>query len=253
MEAPVTKANRALASAVNSRISADAQMLNAKAALWRFGGLGALCALIGVGIGAAFFGYSYVNDSGASADKMATAFVKALESTTLKTAGEVGIKPDAQVSLTTANAEVKLDTSEAVRLDTSNTSVRLDPQSEVKVRAVVDGDIPRPTPSQLGPSRLPNTKSTVVTNYTVFKHVALPTKGTVVTGWVFTSSEQAAPSHEYCYYSDTIKDGVNLTIDLAVNGAMLEKIKNMSGIDGPSAAANCVWFNGSSTVVARTY
>ena len=84
MEAANTHSNRALAQAVNSRITADAVMLSAKSTLWRLTGVGAMCALIGAGVGVVFFGYSYVHDPRTSAEKMVTAFVEALEESTLK-------------------------------------------------------------------------------------------------------------------------------------------------------------------------
>jgi hypothetical protein len=50
---PNSPTNRGLASAVNNRIHSDAVMLLAKATLWRFGGFGLFCLLLGCGVGAA--------------------------------------------------------------------------------------------------------------------------------------------------------------------------------------------------------
>ena len=59
MEIPNTPENRVLANAVNARIKADARILNAKAAFWRLAGWALVCAMIGVGVGAAFVGWTY--------------------------------------------------------------------------------------------------------------------------------------------------------------------------------------------------
>jgi hypothetical protein len=126
MEAANTHSNRALAQAVNSRITADAVMLGAKSTLWRLTGVGAMCALIGLGIGAAFFGYSYVHDPRTSVDKMAGAFIEALEKSTLKMTGEVKLDTDATVKLDPNGAQVKVDPTSTVRLNASDAVVRLD-------------------------------------------------------------------------------------------------------------------------------
>jgi hypothetical protein len=59
MELPATKENRVLANAVNARIKSEARHQNAQAAFWRLAGWGALAALTGLGLGGAFYGYSY--------------------------------------------------------------------------------------------------------------------------------------------------------------------------------------------------
>jgi hypothetical protein len=245
MEVANTRSNRALAQAVNSRITADAVMLSAKSALWRLTGVGAMCALVGAGVGAAFFGYSYLHDPRTSAEKMATAFVDALEKSTLKMTGDVKLDPQATVKLD-AGAQVKVDPVSTVRLDASNTVVRLDPNAVVKFQGSDNGDIPRPTQNQLGSNTLPASKVQVVTNYTVFKNVAY-SKGTVVTGWSFGSNEETAPSSEYCYYMETINDGIGVKMDLAKNGQFIQKGQSPAAFDRRNAAANCVWFGGGST------
>jgi hypothetical protein len=245
MEAANTQPNRALAQAVNSRITADAVMLNAKSTVWRLIGVGAMCGLIGLGVGAAFFGYSYIHDPRTSAQKMAQAFAEALEKTTLTTTGEVKLDPQAAVKLDTKGAQVQVDPTSTVRLDASGSVVRLDPNAVVNVRGV-SPEVPRPTPVQLNPNTVPGSRwANVVTNYTVFKYVTYG-KAQVVTGWVFNSNEDLSPRSEYCYYSETIQDGVSARIELARDGRAL-KGGSPPNVDRTSAAANCVWFGGGST------
>jgi hypothetical protein len=243
MEAANTQPNRALAQAVNSRITADAVMLKAKSTVWRLTGLGAMCALIGLGVGAAFFGYSYIHDPRTSAQKMAQAFAEALEKTTLTTTGEVKLDPQAAVKLDPNGAQLRVDPTSTVRLDASGTVVRLDSNAVVNVRSVTP-NVPRPTPHQLDPN--PGSRQlNVVTNYTVFKTVPHG-KGEVVTGWVFTSNEEVSPRREFCYYSEQIRDGVHARFDLAQDGRLL-KSESPVTFDRNSAVANCVWFTGGFT------
>jgi hypothetical protein len=243
MEAANTQPNRALAQAVNSRITADAVMLSAKSTVWHLTGVGAMFALIGLGVGVGFFGYSYVHDPRTSAQKMAEAFAEALEKSTLRTTGEVKLDPQATVRLDANGAQVRVDPTGTVRLDTTGAVVRLDPNSVANLRGVPP-DVPRPTEHQLRPSTLP--QANVVTNYTVFQTVKLG-KGAVVTGWKFTSNEEVSPSHEYCYYSESIQDGVAARFDLATNGRLDLRGQAPKAVDRAGAAANCVWFSGGST------
>jgi hypothetical protein len=243
MEAANTQPNRALAHAVNSRITADAVMLRAKSTVWRLTGVGAMCALIGLGVGAGFFGYSYIHDFRTSAEKMAQAFAEALEKSTVRTTGEVKLDPQATVKLDANGAQVKLESTGTVRLDTSGAVVRLDPGAVVNVR--VPPEVPRPTPDQIKPvPPFPTAKP--VTNYTVF-HTLKYGDGNVTTGWKFTSNEEVSPNNQYCFYLEAIQDGVRTMFDLAENGRLDRKGVAPKGIDRTSAAAYCVWFGGGST------
>jgi hypothetical protein len=244
MEAANTQPNRALAQAVNSRITADAVMLKAKSTVWRLTGVGAMCALIGFGVGVGFFGYSYIHDPRTSAQKMAQAFAEALEKSTLRTTGEVKLDPQATVKLNANGAQVKVDPTGTVRLDASGTVVRLDPNALVNVRPVTP-EVPRPPNHQTNPDTAPP-RGNVVTDYTVFKTVKYG-NGEVVAGWNFTSNEEISPRHEYCYYSESIRDGVIAQFTLARNGHLDPKGAPPPNVDRASAAANCVWFGGGST------
>ena len=206
MELPNSTENRVLASAVNSRIRSDARLLNARAALYRFAGIGILCALGGAGIGAAFYGYSYTNDPTFPTEKVAKTVAAALSQVTLKTEGTV-----------------KLDT-----------DARIEARSEV----------PKPSTAQLGTGATPESKAAVQTNFTVFKNVPYGS-GEVVTGWNFTASDQKAPGRQYCYYSEQLDGQSQVTVALGENGLMLPQDKARTNVDPKIAASNCVWFKGS--------
>jgi hypothetical protein len=206
MEVPNTPENRVLASAVNARIKSDARLLNARAALYRLAGVGLLCALVGVGIGAAFYGYSYANDPTFPTEKVANSVAAALSKVTLKTEGTVKLDPDAKLEVAGARPE-----------------------------------IPTPTAAQLGAGATPDSKAAVLTNFTVFKNVPHGS-GQVVTGWNFASSEQKSPNHQYCYYSEQIDGTSKVTIDLGENGRALPQAKARTTVDPAVAYTNCVWF-----------
>lgn len=166
-------------------MAADGRIVNARAVMLRSAGYGALVALIGVGIGAACFGFSYVLDAQSSATKIADALVAALDRTTLKTAGEVRVAEDARVKL--ENGTVLLDPSSMLRIDST---LKLDPEATVKLDrnarvSVALSDVPRPSAAQLRPEMATRSGGAAVTNYSVFKEVQVG-QGQVVTGWSST-------------------------------------------------------------------
>ena len=205
MELPANAENCVLASAVNARIKSDARLLNARAALYRLAGIGVMCAFIGAGIGAAFYGYSYTNDPTYPTEKVAKTVAAALSQVTLKTEGTVKLDPDAQIGSRS--------------------------------------EIPTPSAAQLGAGATPDSKAAVLTNFTVFKNVPF-NQGQVVTGWNFTSSEQKAPTHQYCYYSEQLDGTSKVTVDLGENGRQLPQAKTRANVDAGKAYSNCVWFKG---------
>ncbi len=221
MHLPNTPDNRALAAAVNKRIHAEGAMLAAQASVWRLGGVGVLLLLAGVGVGAACVGYSYVNDSRTSADKMAGAFAQALDHANL--------------------GRVRLDTSDnTIKLD-PDALIHLDPNATVKVIGTVIADVPKPTERQLGAEMQPQSREKAVTNYTVFKTVAFRS-ASIATGWNFDSSEQDVPSSQFCQYYVNIGPDVRKVITIATNGQIVTSALALSDIDAKGAMANCVWF-----------
>jgi hypothetical protein len=204
-----------------TKLTADAKLHQAKTTLYRFGGLGVFAAMLGAGIGLACFGYSYVTDGRAQAQKMADARVQALEKAQLTTTGDVKLADGSTVGLT-PGGQVML---------APNSTVRVESSSALKVPGFVNPDTHStapPPPIQAAPSP----QSKVITQYTIFKTVSFD-KGQVVTGWNFDDSNQINPAYQYCYYSE-----------LGRNGAMMENLKSRPGIDLIAAFNNCVWFSG---------
>ena len=209
MEIPATPENRVLASAVNARIKSDARLLNARAGLYRLAGIGLACALVGTGIGAALFGWTYTRAPVVNAEILADAVAQAISRVTFKTEG----------------------------------TVKLDPESRL---AASRPATPTPTAAQLGANARPDSKAAVAaTNFTVFKNVPFG-QGQVVTGWNFTSGEQKTPAHQYCYYSEQIDGTSKVTIDLGENGRIVPNAPARAKIDATAAYTNCVWFKAGS-------
>lgn len=245
MEVPATPANRALASAIRTRMNADARQINATAAFWRALGIGAALALTGIGVGAAFLGYSYVSDGTASADRIADAIARALRDTTFKATGEIALDT-AGASVRMADGKVALVDGASVRVDPGST-VKLDPAAKVAFDPR-GAEEPRPAQAQLQPPKA-RTGPDIATNFTVFKSVAFA-EGDVVTGWEFTASDQPAPSFEYCYYKTrAIIGGARLVVDVANNGQLTktEAPAALAGFDVGAAGQKCVWFDGAVT------
>lgn len=210
MEIPATRENRVLANAVNARLKSDARIQNAQAAFYRLAGIALVCAMTGVGIGAALYGWTYARQPVIAAEQVANAVAAALSGLTLRTEGTVKLDPEARLALASPP-----------------------PPPEV----------PRPTEAQLGTGGSQKGSASVNTAFTVFKTAAFG-PGQVVTGWNFATSEQKSPQHQYCYYSEQIDGTSKVTIDLGENGRPAANVRARPGMDPILAYATCVWFKG---------
>ena len=210
--APGSPENVALAQHVNGRLRAESRIIAARAFLFRAAGLGLLMALGGAGLGAAFYGWSTVQDYRSGAERIAQALQTALSDVTLKTKGEVTL--------------------------TDNT-LKLDPESRARVAG--EGGAPTPSASQLKADAAPVSKATVSTSFTVFKQVPY-LDGQIVTGWNYRPNEDA-PYQQYCYFTridSGPKGEVKLQIDLAMDGKVLPQ-PPASEYKLAVLATNCVW------------
>jgi hypothetical protein len=215
-----------------TKLFADIQLEHAKTSLFQLGGAGLLAVMLGAGIGLACFGFSYVVDGRAQAEKMADAMVQALEKAHLTTTGEVkladgsivGLAPGGQVTLA------------------PNSTARVDPSSTVRITGTVPADA-RATNTIPIIQTSPALENKVVTQYTIFKTVAFE-RGHVVTGWSFENSNQTNPSNQYCYYDEPGDDKTHIRIDLGENGTMFNQLQSRVGLDPTAAFGNCNWFRG---------
>lgn len=208
---PGTHENIVLAQNVNGRLRAESRIVFARAFLYRALGAGAFVLLCGLGVGAASYGYAYLNQFDSAAEKIASAMQAALSDVTLKTKGEVTL--------------------------TDNT-LKLEglPRAESGIIA--------PTKAQLGAEAAPASKAPVNTTFTVFKQVPY-LDGQIVTGWNFKANEDK-PFQQYCYFSrrtNEAKGQVEIKIDLAMDGKTLPQPQK-SDVNLSILATNCVWHDG---------
>lgn len=229
MKISATDDNVRLARVVNTRLSADARMVKARAALWVLGGIGLAAFGIGAGAALVILSYARLNDKSAAAREIADVLGKTLQDARLTAA---------------------IDPASTVKLE-PGASVKLEPGGEVTARGTVSvsgsapSDLPRPTQRQLNASATPDSKARVTTDYTVFKTVDFGS-GTVVTGYNFTPDADV-PKTQYCYYAEGAPPGeASLRINLGKDGTYVPS-KPRPGFDPQAAASNCVWFKGGRT------
>ncbi len=214
-----TKANKALAGAVNDRVLADARLISAKAWGIRLAAVGVMGLLIGAGVGLAFLGVAKSRDASGAADRLADTLTKALERSKL---------------------HAELDPASTVKLDPA-AQVQMDPNATVKMADA----LPRPTRDQLKADAAPLSNNQVQTHYTVFKAVRWGT-GEVVTGYNF-APDGKLPDHQYCYYAGGVDKQTFNTLHVAVDGRYTAPSNAPPGVDPVKAAAECVWFDGKPT------
>ena len=210
IHAPGTAENLVLAQNVNGRLRAESRIIAARAFLFRALGAGAFLALGGLGVGAASYGYAYMNQFDSAAEKIAAAMQAALSDVTLKTKGEVTL--------------------------TDNT-LKLEGLPKPSAS-------PTPTKAQLGEDATAASKAPVNTTFTVFKQVPY-LDGQIVTGWNFKANEDR-PYQQYCYFSrrsNETKGQVEIKIDLAMDGKTLPQPQK-SDVNLGILASNCVWHDG---------
>ena len=216
-----TRANKALAGAVNRRVAADAALVSAKAWLIRCGAVGLMALLIGAGVGLAFLGVARSRDASGAADRLAATLTRALETAKLHAALDPG-------------ASVKLDPAAQVAVDPAANKVQLD-----------TAPVPRPGRDQLKGETATRSGASVQTNYTVFKVVPWG-KGRVVTGYNF-APDAKVPENQYCYFADGIDQLTFKTVHIAADGRFTPSPNPPAGLDPAKAAAECVWYDGRPT------
>ncbi|GEP00705.1 hypothetical protein [Methylobacterium haplocladii] len=209
-----TQENLVLAQNVNGRLRAESRIIFARAFMQRAIGAGIFVALAGVGIGAASYGWAYMNQFDSAAERIAAAMQTALSDVTLKTKGEV----------TLTDNTLKLEGLPAQR----------------------EPAVPTPTKAQLGADSSPSSKAPVNTTFTVFKQVPYM-DGQIVTGWNFKPAEEK-PYQQYCYFSrrtNEAKGQVEIKIDVAMDGKILPQPQK-SDVNLAILGTNCVWHDGKS-------
>jgi hypothetical protein len=224
--------NRRLSQWIQNRAAADTLLIAGRAAFWHLVGFGFLAFGLGVAIGIAFYGYSYIARNSENISSLSAALSKALSEVELRATadGMVQIEP----------RELSLAEGQMISLDSSS---RLQLDSAAKV--AVDGEIRVQVPAVSVPQNiLPQSASTKspITNFTVFKMVPFG-NGKIMTGWVFLTSTQKSPTHQYCYYTeDSDTPGVNVIVDIGTDQQVEAPRNTPRGFDIGAGFDKCVWF-----------
>jgi hypothetical protein len=222
--------------ALSSRLVAEARIARAMTFAWLCGGWAIAFCLIGIGVLLAFYGYGSIVSSVPAAETTARAVADAFRRAELKTtvSGKVGLSPESEVALARGQS-VKLDESAVVKLD---------PTSSIRVVGDLKSEIPQPSKQQLQLDATSGSMELPFTQYTIFKFSKFGA-GQVVTGWNFALSDPSKPTFQYCYYEETVTNGVSASQTVAVNGSSLKpsaptKLK----LDFDGVVSNCIWFSG---------
>lgn len=228
--------NRTLAEGVHRRMASESFHHASRGVFWRFLGYGAGGGLAALGIGAgcymAFVGYSYITDNTAAADRLAAAIKTAMETTTLKAEGTVGVREDAEIGLK-EGSEVGLKDGQTVSID--NPVVQLDPKAQVKVSGKLE--LPQ-VPTQ--PNQKAENGEAVRTSFTVFKSVPFE-GGQVDTGWKYQSNRDQKPYEQYCYWTKGGPGGIDVKVNLGQNKRPLNGAGDTEVIDRQAAFRLCQW------------
>ncbi|SRR5258708_995050 len=227
-----TEFNQRLSEFVRISIAADKSYIAARVAFWRLVGFGILVFGIGTAIGVGFYGYSYVNGNSDTLALFSSAFSNALSEVELRASAEgiVQVEPH----------EISLAKGQTIFID-NNSRLHLDPAAKIEVGGEIQVQTPSISIPQSTPARAPP-KVPMITNFTVFKKVPFD-GGSVMTGWVFLTSAQKAPTSQYCYYTTNAEtSGLDVVLDIAED-QKIEKPKTIpQGFDMLAAFNRCVWF-----------
>jgi hypothetical protein len=227
---------RGFAAAINSRLAAEAVVARAMSFAWICAGAMISIALTGLGVAAAFVGYSHLNSLTDAADLISHSIADALQNAELKSVvtGKMALDP---------NSEIKLASNQIVGLS-EGTTVKLDPNSSVRIIGNMKVDVPQPSKQQLQVDTTSQSEQLPFTEYTVFRDVDYE-KGHVVTGWRYDLTDQMRPQSQICYYEESHSRRVSARYTLAINNyprRPSELTKVSFNFDG--ALANCIWFSG---------
>jgi hypothetical protein len=224
------------AAAINSRLVAEARVARAMSFAWICAGAMISIALTGLGVAAAFVGYSHLNNLTDAADLISRSVADALQKTELKSVvtGKMALDP---------KSEIRLASDQTIRLS-EGTTVKLDPSSSVRIIGNMKIDVPQPSKQQLQVDTTSQSEQLPFTEYTVFRDVDYG-KGHVVTGWNYDLTDQLRPRSQICYYQESRAQGLSARYTLAVNNyprrpSALTKVS----FDFDGALANCIWFSG---------
>ncbi len=226
-----SKLNELLSSALRNRVASEMFYISGVAGFWRAVGIGFVGLGLGVAVGVAFYGYSFITRNADNAVTLSQAFAKALSDIQLSGTAEGTVKLEP--------GEISLAKGQEISLDSSS-RLLLDPSAKV----LAEGEIKVQTPTISVPQNIPRpaSRNPTIANFTIFKSVPYE-KGSVLTGWKFLTSAQTAPTSQYCYYHERGDDpDIAVQVEVGNDEIMVTPKDGSKSIDLSAAFNRCVWF-----------
>jgi hypothetical protein len=229
-----TELNKGLSWSIRKRIAAEDSYTFGRVGFWHLVGAGLMVFGIGSAMGLCFFGYSKVIQKTEKIGLLSSLLSNSLASVRLRANAEGTVRLEPRDLSLAQGQTISLARDSYVSLDASST-------------VTANGEVAVQLPSISVPSATitPRTAAPIplVTNFTVFKSVALE-KGSVMTGWIFLTSAQAAPTRQYCYYTESLETPGfdNISVGVGIDGKPDAPKTLPPGFDINAAFDKCVWF-----------
>jgi hypothetical protein len=228
-----TELNERLAKSVRSRISAERFYIFGKIAFWWLVGVGLICFGIGSSVGFGFYGYSHILKHTGELNALAAVLSQSLSKIHLRATAEGTVQLEPHQVAFAEGQTVSLEHDTRVGIDRSST---ITANGEIKI------ELPSVSTPPVNGTHAASSKLPLITNFTVFKSVPFG-KGTVMTGWVFLSSAQTSPTHQYCYYTASLETpGFDISIDIGDDGELDTPKTLPNGFDINAAFDRCTWY-----------
>ena len=225
--------NEGLALAIRRRAAAESLLIFGKVGFWHLVGTGVLIFGIGCAVGLSFYGYSKIKNRTENLSVLASILSNALSNTQLHATADGTVQLEPHDLFLAKDQTIALSSDSRVSLDRSAT-VKADGELKIQLPS-----LPSLPPAMTTPK---NGKMPLITNFTVFKKVPFE-KGAVMTGWIFLTSAQTAPTHQYCYYTASLDTpGFGVRVDLGTDGELVTPQSRPGALDINAAFAKCVWF-----------
>jgi hypothetical protein len=228
--------NQHLAELLRNSVMANQFRIAGKVGFWRLLGIGFVAFGIGASVGIGFWGYSYLTRNSDNSTVLLSSFSRALSNVQLRATAEGVVYLEPRELLLAKDQTVSFD---------RNSRVRLDPSAKLQA----DGELKIQTPSISIPQATQRTATRVptITNFTVFKSVSFGS-GLVQTGWIFLTSTQRLPTHQYCYYTENSETpGLDIRLDLGSDQRIETPSVIPQDFDVQAAFSRCVWFKSNNT------
>jgi len=227
-----TALNERLAKSVRRRAVAEQSLIFGKVGFWYLVAIGLIFFGIGSAVGFGFYGYSHIIKN--------TDQLTILSSILSESLSKVHLQAKAEGTVRLDPPDLHLAPGQTISL-ANDSRVSLEQSSTVTANGEIKVELPSVSVPPVSAGKASG-KPALITNFTVFKSVQFG-KGAVMTGWVFLTSAQTLPTHQYCYYTASLETpGFDISVDVGQDGVLDATRSLPSGFDIKDAFDRCVWF-----------